>query len=144
IERIKSAVVARGGDVEDLGLDELEPEAEEEEEQEEDYEDSEEEDDEEEDVEVEQKEAIARLDEPEHAQEPTISDVSEAAVAASETDDSARPAEAETLPQPQAKEPFTTEDLQDREVPVDSTPAEGISTSQRAEEAAAAPLGRSN
>ncbi|KAK0542380.1 hypothetical protein OC846_006531, partial [Tilletia horrida] len=141
IERIKSAVVARGGDVEDLGLDELEPEAEEEEEQEEDYEDSEEEDEEEEDVEVEQKEAIARLDEPEHAQEPTISDVSEAAVAAPETDASARPVEAEPLPQPQVEEPPTTEDSQDQELPGDSAPAEEPSESAYAAEENAAAIG---
>ncbi|KAK0517715.1 Ran GAP Rna1, partial [Tilletia horrida] len=51
VERIKAAIEARGGKVDELGLDELEPEAEEEEEPEEDYEDSEEELEEEEEEE---------------------------------------------------------------------------------------------
>ncbi|KAE8261660.1 hypothetical protein A4X09_0g7626, partial [Tilletia walkeri] len=102
LQRIKAAIGAQGGDVELLGLDELELEAEEEEEPEEDYEDSEEEEEEEEEEadEVQVKkdpstteapvtiERVAEHDEPAAevipAEEPTVEDESTAEVAVEE------------------------------------------------------------
>ncbi|KAE8209355.1 hypothetical protein CF327_g6645 [Tilletia walkeri] len=151
IARIKSAVEARGGDVDLLGLDELELEAEEEEEPEEDYEDSEEEEEEEEEEEVAKEEKSEVVDAPVltqreevAAEEPHAASQTEADAPQSATDDeepsalSTGNAEVESSAESEASG-TKDEDVSD-DVAMEETPGQATVQSEAMEEADQEPV----